>query len=290
MADVPGEFTPVLDTLARAVGLVGAAVWGRIWRYAQLDSGCCTASAPTIAADLGLSERCVRAQERRLIQHGLLEVVRAAAGRPIVLRPVSPEFASGVRPETEPLPRNEIPGSGGTPRNEIPGTPERGSDPPERNAGVPRNEVPTKRHERHTKRQEKREVPPADPPEAGMPVEELHPAVRLYHEILERWPSESDRPLAGRGPDWASVIGQTVGATPEHLARYADILGEWQQRLWDPGNIPDQLDRFSRSLKQRRKAAGRADAEMVDMSKFEPGGKYYHLFNRTTTEEHDERQ
>lgn len=121
-------FTPVFDDIARQFGVISAAVYGRIWRYCQGDSGLCTASATTIGSALGLTERCVRGQAHMLVAAGYLQIVAQDKGRPVTYTLATPEQRSDLLP-----------------RNEIPATPESASGHPGTKFRPPRNAVPTKR-------------------------------------------------------------------------------------------------------------------------------------------------
>jgi len=66
-------FTPVMDIVAAEVGLIGAAVFGTVWRYCQMPSGICTASNKTLAAKLHLSRRTIRRHLHRLEDLGYIE-------------------------------------------------------------------------------------------------------------------------------------------------------------------------------------------------------------------------
>jgi DNA-binding Lrp family transcriptional regulator len=72
LAEVKG-FTPLIDALVRKVGLVQAAVYGRIWRYCEMESGVCSASLETIAESLGISSRTVLRHVKELCEKGYLE-------------------------------------------------------------------------------------------------------------------------------------------------------------------------------------------------------------------------
>jgi hypothetical protein len=52
-------FTPIFDAVVQDVGLVGASVYGRIWRYCQGGRHCCNAALGTIADALNISVRTV---------------------------------------------------------------------------------------------------------------------------------------------------------------------------------------------------------------------------------------
>ena len=68
----PTSFTPVSDELTQRYGIVTAAVYGAIWRYAQMQDGACTASTATIARRLGLSRQTVITHVRLLLDLGLI--------------------------------------------------------------------------------------------------------------------------------------------------------------------------------------------------------------------------
>jgi hypothetical protein len=68
-----GGFTPSFDCVIQDVGLVGAAVFGRVWRYCQGSRGICDASIETIAGSLNLSTRTVLRWTKALCKAGYLE-------------------------------------------------------------------------------------------------------------------------------------------------------------------------------------------------------------------------
>jgi hypothetical protein len=131
-----GRFTPVFDSVAahERLGYIGALVFGRVWRYCQMELGKCTASQGTIAKELHLSDRTVRIYLGALVKEGYLAAV-AIPGRVteyfdtgkvrLLITAVAEEFTtpevdSGVsaNPGIRFLP----------PRQEIPRTPESDSD------------------------------------------------------------------------------------------------------------------------------------------------------------------
>lgn len=67
------NFTPLLDELVRNHGVVTAAVWGRVWRYAQQENGVCQASQEKIAFELRLSRRTVIRHLQILSDEGYLK-------------------------------------------------------------------------------------------------------------------------------------------------------------------------------------------------------------------------
>ena len=68
-----GGFTPSFDCVLQDVGLVGAAVFGRIWRYCQGHRGVCDASIETIAGELNTSTRTALRWAKKLCKLGYLE-------------------------------------------------------------------------------------------------------------------------------------------------------------------------------------------------------------------------
>jgi DNA-binding Lrp family transcriptional regulator len=66
------NFTPMMDDLVKSYGIVTAAVWGRIWRYAQQENGVCQASQDKIADELGINRRTVIRHIKVLVDNDYL--------------------------------------------------------------------------------------------------------------------------------------------------------------------------------------------------------------------------
>ena len=66
-------FTPLITSIVKAHGLYCAAVFGRMWRYCQMDDRVCRASQETIANDLGISRATVNQHIETLVKNGYLE-------------------------------------------------------------------------------------------------------------------------------------------------------------------------------------------------------------------------
>jgi hypothetical protein len=66
--------------LIQEVDLIGAAVYGVVWRYCQMKAGVCAKSVGGIAHLLGLSERTVRERLKRLVEQGYLRKTSQAGG------------------------------------------------------------------------------------------------------------------------------------------------------------------------------------------------------------------
>lgn len=69
---IMGGFTPIFDCVVQDVGLVGASVFGRMWRYCQGDRKACQASTSTIAESLNMSTRTVIRWQQELKTAGYL--------------------------------------------------------------------------------------------------------------------------------------------------------------------------------------------------------------------------
>ena len=72
LAQVDG-FTPIIDSLVEDVGIIAAAIFGRMWRFCQMENGVCHASIATIAAELHLSTRTVIRHSDNLVAKGYLK-------------------------------------------------------------------------------------------------------------------------------------------------------------------------------------------------------------------------
>ena len=72
LADVDG-FTPVIDTVVDELGLMAAVVFGRIWRYCQMEDRVCKASLETIGDSIGVDKATVMRHAKDLCQAGYLK-------------------------------------------------------------------------------------------------------------------------------------------------------------------------------------------------------------------------
>lgn len=68
-----GNFTPLFDVVIHDVGITGAAVYGRVWRYCQGERGVCQATQDTIADELDVSRHTVLRWLGKLCEAGYLE-------------------------------------------------------------------------------------------------------------------------------------------------------------------------------------------------------------------------
>lgn len=66
-------FTPILDTMSSRYGLVGAAVFGVVWRHANMRNGVCSASQERMAELLGVNRMTVNKWIATFCDNGYLE-------------------------------------------------------------------------------------------------------------------------------------------------------------------------------------------------------------------------
>ena len=72
LTEVEG-FTPVMDGLLADTSLMTAVVFGRMWRYCQMENGVCYASLGTIAREILVSYKTIQRHVNILVQKGYLE-------------------------------------------------------------------------------------------------------------------------------------------------------------------------------------------------------------------------
>lgn len=66
------RYTPLLDSLVDEFGITTAAVFGRVWRYCQMERGYCHAEQERIADELNISRRTVWGALKVLVREGYL--------------------------------------------------------------------------------------------------------------------------------------------------------------------------------------------------------------------------
>lgn len=72
LANVDG-FTPCIDSITQTLGAIPSIVFGRMWRYCQLQDRVCSASIEKVAHELGLSYNTVRFHVSQLVEAGYLK-------------------------------------------------------------------------------------------------------------------------------------------------------------------------------------------------------------------------
>ena len=66
-------WTPLIDEITNQYGVVTSAVFGRVWRYCQMEDGVCCASQETIANDLRMDRATVNTHIKILVRDGYLQ-------------------------------------------------------------------------------------------------------------------------------------------------------------------------------------------------------------------------
>lgn len=65
-------WTPIIDDLAKELGLAAAIVFGRVWRFCQMNDNCCWAAQETIAKEYKISSDSVARALKKLVESGYL--------------------------------------------------------------------------------------------------------------------------------------------------------------------------------------------------------------------------
>jgi hypothetical protein len=71
LANVEG-WTPVIDNIVNDLGIMSAVVFGRMWRFCQMEDGVCKASLETISEGIGLDRATVMRHAKALCEGGYL--------------------------------------------------------------------------------------------------------------------------------------------------------------------------------------------------------------------------
>lgn len=66
-------YSPAPDAIVQELGAVAGVVWGRMWRYAQMTDGVCSASLRRLTSDLGISRPTIIRAIHRLSDSGYLQ-------------------------------------------------------------------------------------------------------------------------------------------------------------------------------------------------------------------------
>jgi hypothetical protein len=72
LAEVEG-FTPLLDGMVQEMGLITAAVFGKVWRYCQMKDGLCNAAQERMAGELKITRVSMNMHIGKLVEAGYLE-------------------------------------------------------------------------------------------------------------------------------------------------------------------------------------------------------------------------
>lgn len=72
LSEIDG-FTPLPDLLVKRYGVLTAAVWGRMWRFCQMESRVCQASLETIGGELNLDRSTIMRHIETLVVDGWME-------------------------------------------------------------------------------------------------------------------------------------------------------------------------------------------------------------------------
>ena len=72
-------FTPIFDELIKDYGLIGASVFGLVWRYCHRAHGFSHPSQKTMSKKLGISTKSVQRSLMKLCEDGMIVKVRESS-------------------------------------------------------------------------------------------------------------------------------------------------------------------------------------------------------------------
>lgn len=223
LAEVDG-WTPIIDSMSQEYGLIRAAVFGRVWRFCQMNDGVCRASKDTIAEFLGIDRVTVYRHIDALVEDGYLkDLTPDLRHRPHIYADTG---KAGIK-------LSIVAGNGVSVAESNTGVAESNTEVLQKvTPGVAESPI-SKTIKRQVKREKKRER--ADKPRrTPKPADERlkHPAVVTYRDICHRTPNELQR----------QAIIDGIGDDPAKLEQYAQVLRDWMLSGWNPGNVAGQLD------------------------------------------------
>ena len=101
-------FTPVSDQLCQRYGALTALIYGRVWRYSEMN-GYCTASLSRMSKEIGVSVRTFQRGVEVLELGGYLSI-EERPGLTNVYKPTSKiAYVATVEEKTEPMPQSHNP-------------------------------------------------------------------------------------------------------------------------------------------------------------------------------------
>lgn len=206
------NFTPVPDSLVKEYGLITAAVWGRVWRYAQMDSGKCLATHEKLSEGLNIGRRTLIRHLSALIENGyIIDHTPDLRNKPHELTTTRKARIEIIIEAVDE------------------GVPESHSGVSQSHSSVPEwhSESARESHEDTNKKQTKRRKSKA----ADTRLE--HPSILAYRTNARLTP-----PII-----WRDDIIQTVG---EKIEPWGDLVKEWIGKGWRPDNVAGMLDAFKK--------------------------------------------
>jgi len=231
-----GGFTPLFDCVIQDVGIIGASVFGRIWRYCQGERGVCQASIGRIAQELNMSERTVIRWQSVLCEAGYLEDLTPELRN----KPHTYRDTGKVQLEM----RLDAVQNGVTESHSDRKSPQNGMTESHPAMTESHSGYDLKSLEETSKRQGKRQKeggtkvpdpPPKRKAENGNEINK-HPAIQAYREAAHMYPPAS----------WRPIIVEVVGEQPDDLQRWARTVLAWIGLGWNPKNAKGMVDFFKR--------------------------------------------
>lgn len=92
------NYTPLIDSLVDEFGVTTAAVFGRVWRYCQMERGYCHAEQGRIADELNLHRKTINLALQELVENGYLTATTNSKGRTVIYRDTGKAGMSNLPP------------------------------------------------------------------------------------------------------------------------------------------------------------------------------------------------
>lgn len=222
------NFTPLMDELVKKHGLITAAVWGRVWRYAQQKNRVCEASHETIAEELNISVRTVIRHLQTLTASGYLTDLTPA------VRNIPHKYAITDKAKI----MITIEGVTESHTNN-----EEGVSESHTGVTLSPDRYDTKSHEESIKETLKEASKKSDKPKGSRDPLLDNPAVQVYRQVMKLTAGENERPL--------------IADNVTDLEYWRQVCSDWSASGWNKRNIKGLVERYLGNGKQSLKQDSR---------------------------------
>lgn len=215
------DFTPVLDTIIEKLDILSGMVYGRVWRYCQMEEGKCFASQKKLANDLGVSTKTIERRLKLLVKEKYL--VDLTPERRHQTHEYLPTGKAGIKLSAEAYDKTESPTSKTLSRTSKTESPTKSDLESVKESNKKQNNKPNKKEIK--KKGAKRQPVP--------------PGVGIYRAIVKRYPNKLTYP----------VIHKAVGEKPDDLARWKAVIEAWILKGYNPHNVEGLVRVFKEGWK-----------------------------------------
>lgn len=256
-------FSPAPDEITKKLGSTAGVVFGKIWRYCQMEHGQCEVSLERIGKELGLSWNTVSEAVDKLCnqENAYLEKIETGIGKPNIYRHTG-KFVMRLSVEERAIPPQKL----NTPPSEIEGLPPQLlRATPSETEGKDSIKIDSKKEIKNVKARARKQSPKKTPYEtwseeektcaapwvdAGIPVPES------YGEATKLWRAPIQRIIKMANGRSAAVMAQAFKECKEagySYTRPSSVMTRAEQLAIDPNapkwgsgkrsGLDDRLDR-----------------------------------------------